>query len=258
MKHHEYLAINSVSNSKLNKFRKDPVSRGETVEKITDPLRYGRASDVLLFTPNDFFEEIEVIDWNERPKPQYIMGQVNENWLMELDAKHYPKTVITNDMFKDVERGIDAVLNNKRHGQYMRELIKDGEIHPIYEWTDPYTKLPMKSELDVKMGRIVTDFKTSRDISINEFRKSFFDYYLFQPAFYTEGAKYNMEEADEFHFAVLEKETFDFDIITLDQSMVDYSLNQFRRYLNYYKQCLDEGLWSKSIMNGDSILSMER
>lgn len=252
MKHQDYLDLDEMSNSRLNQFKKHPTSKGKYSKKLTDALRWGRAADVLLFTPNYFYDEIEVIKWSERPAPKYKLGQVNLSWLEQLDKDHFPKTVITDEMFGEVAQGIEATLKNS----YMKEVIKDGEIHPVYRWEDPFTKLKMKCELDVKLGSTVIDFKTSKDISIKEFRKSFFEYYLFQPAFYTEGAKYCMEEADSFHFAILEKETYDFDIITLDDSMVEYSLNQFRRNLNYYKQCKDENLWSKSIMNGDSILSI--
>ena len=156
---------------------------------------------------------------------------------------HPGKTVMLQNEFEQALNIRDAVLGNLT----ARNLLSQGINESSYFWTDEQTGVKCKFRPDcIRPGRIGVDLKTCADASFRGFMNSIGRFrYDMQAAFYLEGlSKVTGENHDSFTFIVAEREPpYLVACYVLDEASIERGMQDVRKALTLYAQCLDSDMW---------------
>ena len=152
------------------------------------------------------------------------------------------KSICDFDMSYQVNCMEESFLKNKE----AMSILNNASFETSIYWNDFETDLLCKSRPDILGKNYVADLKTSRDISHDSFARDCIAYgYDVQAAMWQMAVHSQTGEMiKDFIFLVIEKtEPFATAIYIMSDEMVHYGRERFRKYLNIYKECLEENEW---------------
>lgn len=229
-----------VSNSSLKKIRRNPAYYkawvdGAIPDESTPALRFGRAFDCALLTPEVFERQ-----YIERPK---FSGKGMKAAKAAWEAEHAAQERITFDELLTIRRMVDAINAHPLAAQ----MIRDGQAQMTLSWKDAESGLRCKSRLDyyIRSLALIVDVKTCDDASPEGFRKAIVKYdYHVQDALYRNAAAALKLPIENFAFLAVEKEPpFGIAVYTLDAEAIGRGYTRARRDIDTMAHCLRTNNW---------------
>ena len=121
-------------------------------EKNTDALRFGRAFDAAILTPDEFDMEFVVAEKCDR---RTTAGK--QRW-QELATEYAGKTLLSEDLMEQIQRMRDS-LYLPAHSHCPPALV--GRKQADFHWEDSLTGVRCKARLDVLGDGYISDLKTT-------------------------------------------------------------------------------------------------
>ena len=238
MNHKDYLMHPAMSNSKLKKFAENPCA---PLNEFTtsDAMRFGQLVDCLLLSPDKFKDEFKILNMDDRPNKKFKMGKDNEEWLSSLRSSSTP--LVEKDEVDQASFIVEQLLKDS----FIKEIVTNGIIHPVYFWIDPSTGIDMKLELDILYDNKIYDLKTTKSIYPPFFVKDVKNYYRLQPAIYIDGVIANGEFVEAFEFLAVDKEYADYNFFPVDDSFIEQGRKEYKHHLKGFKDCRESNIWTR-------------
>ena len=252
MNHKEYLAIDKMSKSLLARFAENPSTYLEPFLG-NDGTRLGTAVDTMFYTPDIFKKTYLVLDWEQRPKPQYKMGALNEEWLANMrdEAEKSDLVTITPEDMQTVQQ----ICDNLKSDETIREMLELSRVHEVY-WGE-MNGVKMKCEIDnayeLGSNRILCDLKTIHSMDKFIGRARYELNYRMMPFVYSELMRQSSFEPDQVEFLVVDTSTFDFQRFICTDEYLEASKDLVFMYLDFYKQAKETNNFSHRIF-GDQYI----
>lgn len=127
-----------------------------------------------------------------------------------------------------------------------KELIKDAQYEASIYWVDPETQLLCKCRPDILHDNFIVDLKTTKDASPRSFQRDFYNYgYPLQLAMMHEGVKHVLGRniTNFIDLAVEKSDPYLSAIYPIDESALQFGIEQFHFYLRKMKECFDKNEW---------------
>lgn len=221
-------------------------------DEPTAAMIVGSATHTLVFEPDQFDKEFVVEpEFNRRTK----QGRADA---LKFAEENTDKRILTFDDFKKADAIATAVINHPTVGR----ILANGEAETSYYARDPETGLLVKVRPDWESEDTLYDLKTCQDASEEDFSKTIYNrrYYV-QAAMYrhivnlAQKEKFGEERIKNFVFIAVEKaEPYQVAIYVCDEEMLFHGLEEYRRALRKYQQCLEADHWPG--YNDDQIVSI--
>ena len=191
----EYYSDNEfVTNSMLGLLNKSPqhlLAYMQGFTKESKALDIGKAFHTMILEPSKLDNEVVVFEGKTR------RGKAWDEFKMA----NSDKTIISTSEWNMINDMSNVIFENKE----AMEFINNSKHEVVEVWKNNSIKCKGKADMvvmNIENKKILIDLKTTRDSSIESFRRSSYSYgYDRQAAFYIDGF-----QADEFWFVVIEKE----------------------------------------------------
>lgn len=196
-----------VSNSMLSDFLRSPeYFHGRYVAR-TIPGRKSAAMDFGSLFHDAVLLGIENA-WIEIPDEALSSNGAKQGAAWKYFQEHYAglnKPMLKKDESEALRNMVDAVWS---HPVAARLLDREGAaIEQSIFWTDAESGLKLKARLDHRKAGIITDLKSTADVSRRGFASAMHEYrYSTQAVFYKEAARAATGEEHHFVFVAVEKE----------------------------------------------------
>ena len=232
-----YNEIKAINQSALKEVAKSPahfMHYWKHGREATPAMSFGSAVHCLILEPEKFGQRYFVFDERERPEPDKDFRiKTNREWKAGIYESNPGKKFITLDDYKRAE----AMRDNCMAIPAIREILTmPGEFESVHTWKDEEFGLPCKGITDkwAPDGRIIADLKTCESAHPDKFTRDIFKYdYPLQAAFYTDGWK-----AKKYYIIAVENKAPHCPFLyLLDEDIIEFGRNRYRRYLKAIKDC---------------------
>lgn len=210
------------------------------LEKEKPALVEGDAFHCLVLEPLAFDRRFFVLPDNLGD----MRSSKNRKYRDDMIAEQAPggtKTILKHTQFQMINGMRDSAFSVPK----LRAILEDGKPEVTAIWIDPDTGLPCKIRTDwlTERMRMALDLKSARDASKQWWKLEAARRRLFvQDAFYTRGLYENGIEADEFVFAVVEKEPpYDVGLYHLPEGARLAGENAYMRNLRDIRKWVEAG-----------------
>ena len=220
-----------ITNSMLSMLNKSPLTLqayldGERQE--SDAFALGEAVHLGILEPEKF---IDIVVWDERMFPQptkTIRTKENRVWLSTFKKVHKGKLIIKRNHYNlacdmiDSAKNKPAVLEELKESH--KELVALKSINGI--------NCKSKGDIVPFNGEWMKDLKTTKDASLEGFKKSCEDY-----GYYRQAAMYcHMFGKSKFKFIVIEKQPpFHIGIYEVSQEKLEQGWQEIEKLIEAYK-----------------------
>jgi exodeoxyribonuclease VIII len=241
----DYYDHPAMSQSKLKEFKKSPKHyfakyvQKQTIE-TTDAMKFGNIFHTLLLEPLKFAERYILMPSLDKRTKEYKEWEKN-NILNEKDKEK----IITFAEYNSAKQMVEALKPKK----VIKELFNlGGLIEQDFFWVGSGVECKMKLDMFIEPceqvpNGAIFDYKSTNDALPDAFSNSIYKYgYYNQVAFYRNGIKtiYNTNDYPDFYFVAIEKEApFESAIYEADDIIMDIGLNENKKLLKMYKECLE-------------------
>lgn len=249
---HDYYSHPALSQSKLKDLKKSPKhfwakhidpNRQPPIE--TEAMQFGAAVHTMLFEFKDFNNQYVVLQ-NKIDK----RTKEGKLFLEKFRAENKGKIILNPEEFIIIQNIRTAVLNKKSSHVLLHNGIAEHEIY----WKDEETGVECKGKLDYWIAPtdkfpngIIVDYKTTQNAELGEFANSIYKFgYYNQAAWYAWGIKelYKTSGFPLFIFIAGEKDPpYESNFLVADETMIRIGLQENRRLLNLYNECLNSNKW---------------
>lgn len=242
----DYYDIPALSASAINNFigdrgspahfwRSTPLNPNREKVEDTPALVIGKAAHCLLLEGEEVFNSQFAIAPDAKRTTKAVKAEYAD-FINENDGK----SILTNDMVKNVYSMVNAVKSNEVANKLLRNGEAEGDV--FFEMYG----MPCKSKIDYRREGLLIDYKTTLASSIEAFKRSSVKYgYHRQVAFYMDAykAKYG-EYPKGFVFLLQNKEIHNgVGFCSLDEEAVDTGRYENEIAANAIKRRLDENDW---------------
>jgi PDDEXK-like domain of unknown function (DUF3799) len=262
----QYHASAGISRSRLMLLDKSPyhywyeVLSGEAEpRKATPAMNMGNAFHTLLLEPKLFDREYIVKPKIEKLPPEVRLKDVgkeifeqakvarkevqdrNTILLEEFESQASGKIQLSESEFEETLRWVNST---KKH-DLVNTLLDDGVFEQSIFWTDKETGLQFKARPDIWTNKMVVDVKTAADAATHKFKRSAIeDGYYLQAAMIYEACQSVGRPFEVFTHLVIEKKAPHVPkIFLMNDTALQYGIDQFNTYKKKLKFCFDSNKW---------------
>jgi exodeoxyribonuclease VIII len=247
----KYFSNPALSQSKLKELKKSPlhlwakyIDPNRIEEESTEAMILGKATHCALFE-NELFSTAYCV----APVCDRRTSQGKATYSM-FEAMNAGKTILKAEQYTIIQK----MVNRIHQKNAVKLLLNGGKAeHELY-WADSEFGLDCKAKLDYLIepcseypNGIIIDLKTTTSANANEFSKTIYNLgYYNQVAFYCEAVKqiYKTEDYPMFLFIAAEKTApFECDFYICDEGTLDAGLQENRKLMKIYKECLTDNKW---------------
>jgi hypothetical protein len=250
----EYLSWEAVNNSILRIIaKKSPAHALEEIinpSKPTDAMFFGTALHTMLLEPKLFDDRYVVMPRCDRRTKE------GKKIYAEFLEKSEGKELLTEDDLAAIKGIAKSVSDNDA-----LPFVRGGAFEVCIVWIDDRTGLKCKARLDHISDeyRIITDVKTTKDASPDDFARSifFYDYYQ-QAAFYSEG--WRALTGEEMSYVILACEKvppYAMAVYQMHEDILFAGKNAWQRALKTYAQCVATKEWP-AYYTGPQIINLPK
>jgi len=240
----QYLALDRVSNSYLNKLSRVP-AMAKVKTEATPAMTFGTAFHSFILEPDKFSNQIAVCPKCDK------RTKAGKEVYADFTAESAQKVVISIDEFETIQSMRESI---SRHPAAAR-LLSEGIAEQSVLWTDHDTGIECKARPDwITKDSVVVDLKTTRDASEYGFTKSIVNFrYYQQSAMYLDALNIVDDiEYTEFVFVAIETTIpFRVEVYSLDTEFLELGYREYHRLLSlekkyreldFYPNYLNEGI----------------
>jgi hypothetical protein len=214
-------------------------------EEPTDAMKFGSLVHTLLLEPHKFYDEFYIMPYFNRKTKE---GKAANAICLE---KAGDRIAISEDDY-DIANDICIAIRKKKAAQLV--LNYPGLVEREFYFTDEEFSVECKMKLDKFIepcpdfpDGVIVDLKTTQDARLDEFARSVYKYgYYNQVAFYCNAIKqiYKTDGYAPFMFIPVEKSPpYESNVFLADSSMLEAGLNENRKLMKLYKECLEKKSW---------------
>lgn len=235
----DYLALDAVSNSYLGRFDQCP-AKAKVEQPDTPAMALGRAVHTLVLEGREAFDSRYAV----APEINRRTNAGKEEWAAFLQAaEDEGKEVITPE---DETKAMDmrkAVFSHP----FAKKLLAEGVSEQTIVWEDRKTGLLCKGRPDRVPGEktaTLIDLKTTADASEDKYLRSVINFgYARAAAFYIDGygAASGVYVDSMVHIVVEKEEPYRVEVYALDDELVAWGREEYRRLLADVKRCKESG-----------------
>jgi hypothetical protein len=243
-----HLDKNFTSSTGLRKIQKSPANflaytNGELDKEDTDSRRFGNACHTALLEGTKFWERYVL-------SPEFGDMRSSKNrekrdaWLSELPPGI---SSITEEDLSDLKGVVESVLGHKDAIKLLKNSSR--EVSGYYQDEETGIFLRIRPDILSNDISILTDFKTTKDCSLEGFSKEIWKWrYDFQIAMYGSGVKAISGRIPEFH-AFLCVETcppYECAVWIADDALLEIGQRDYRKALIKLKECQEKNEWPQA------------
>lgn len=201
----------------------------------TKPMRLGTAVHALVLEPGNFYDEIAV-------SPEFGYKAVDKEAKADFEEYNAGKTIITRDQFT-IAKGMAASVMRHEGAKW---LLADSVCEHSGFYVDPETGIACKYRPDSRKQSVMSDLKTTNDVSKDAFSKTMAQFkYHVSAAHYLEGDR-QLHETDHETFvfiAVANKEPYEVAIYPLAQRSLQEGYRLRSKALGRIKTARETGIF---------------
>ena len=201
----------------------------------TKPMRLGTAVHALVLEPENFYDEIAV-------SPEFGYRTADKEAKAEFEEYNADKTIITRDQLT-IAKGMAASV--MRH-QGAKWLLADSVCEHSGFYVDPETGIACKYRPDSRKQSVMSDLKTTNDVSKDAFAKTMANFkYHVSAAHYLEGdrALHGTDHETFVFIAVANKPPYEVAVYPLAQRSLQEGYKQRSKALNRIKTARKTGVY---------------
>lgn len=238
----EYHSSEGISRSGIMEYMKSPLHyhhkylNPEYIIKPSSPdMVFGSAFHCAVLEPSKFKED-------------YYISQ-NFDKRTTIGKAGYAKSLIESKGKILIEQSdldiIKEMHNMLEEDNKASELIRGAQYEKSIYWIDEETGITCKARPDIWHDGFIVDLKTTRDASYRAFSRDFYSMgYALQLGIMHEATKSIGKPITTFIDLAIEKlPPYAFAIYTIDESVLEFGINQFHHYLKLIKESVDKDKW---------------
>jgi hypothetical protein len=233
----DYIKIEAVSASQLNKIAVSPRHYRRGVAQDTASLHMGRAAHTAVLEPDRFL--LEYAMWPDSHGRRYGKKWDEFQTAFQTALGQHRSTIREKDYLHALKIR-DAV----REHPVASPLLRKGAPEETILWTHPRTGLPCKSRLDWVSTGVLVDLKTTRDPSPRAFASSAVRYgYHRQLAFYADALATTGQTPAVKIIAAQNVEPFDVVVYAVPPSVLVEGARQNDDLIDVLIKCRESNTW---------------
>lgn len=238
----QYHEASAISRSQLMLIDKSPyhfwyevLSEMSEKKEATPAMNIGSAFHTLLLEPELFEKEYCIA-----PKIDRRTKAGKEEYQSFLD-KNTDKILLTDEQYN---KALIMAEHVKQH-EIVTTLLDEAQFEKSIFWTDQETGLQFKTRPDIWSQKMVVDLKTTQDASPYKLQRSALEYgYYLQAGMAFEACKFIGKPFEMFVILACEKDApFVPSVFMMDDTALQFGIDQFQKYKKKLKECLDSNKW---------------
>jgi len=241
----DYAAWDAVNCTRLKPMERSPLhcrwAMDHGGKQDTEALMIGRAVHCAILEPSRFSSEFMAIPAIDR------RTKAGREYLQELAAENRGKTFLGAEDSERIKGMVDGI---RAHAAASRLVDRPGQTEISAVWIDAATGLHCKARFDklAKMADgkpLIVELKTARDASPDRFWRDVYNYgYDAAASFYLWGHEQATGvEAIHVILSVESEPPYAPALYSLDSTAMHSGRAKWRRWLDTYAQCMDDGRW---------------
>ena len=241
----EYHSSAGISRSGIKEFSRSPLHywhryiNPEYKRKDQTPdMIFGSAFHCYVLEPEKFAKEYFISAKNPHHGASTLGKEFKANMLIASQGK----ILLTSEDFDEIVLMHSSIMRDKQ-APY---LIEDAKYEQSIYWIDKETGLLCKSKPDILHDHFVVVLKTTKDASPRAFQRDFYNYgYALQLGMIHEGIKSLTGNSivNYIDLAVEKSEPYATAIYPIDESALQYGIDEFHYWLIRMKECIDKNEW---------------
>lgn len=151
------------------------------------------------------------------------------------------KSIIPHKDAETAKRMADSIRSHRLIAEVLRT---GGEVEKEWRWTD---KIPKKCKPDLRVGRVLFDWKTTTDASPQGFARALANFEYHQQApWYMDGLESNGVHVDRFAFvAVCKSEPYEVGVYLLSDRAIELGRQRNSEQTDQIAACMESGDWTE-------------